>query len=149
MFEVYNVIKDLPGSTRARELLVKKALHYLDGLTRETDEDPSLQAELATAYQKMGEVQGGPVFNANLGDTAGALESQRKALAIRMALSMHYSTNARFHRDLAISYDRVGELLLVRGDVAAAREHYQKALQLLEGLKVTDPNDIQIQRQLA
>ena len=42
---------------------------------------PSLQRELAAAYEKVGDVQGLPVF-ANLGDTAGALRSHQSALAL-------------------------------------------------------------------
>jgi serine/threonine protein kinase len=85
MFEVHDAIEDLPGSTAARELLVKRALEYLDSLSREASGDKSLQRELATSYQKVGEVQGRPT-TANLGNTEGAMESYKKALAIREAL---------------------------------------------------------------
>jgi len=82
MFDVHDSIQDLPGSTRARKLLASRALRYLDQLSQDAAADPSLQRELATAYEKVGTVQGNP-FGANLGDTQGALESYRKALSIR------------------------------------------------------------------
>ena len=41
--------------------------------------------EIASAYQRVGEVQGDPMFP-NLGDSKGALSSSRKSLAIREAL---------------------------------------------------------------
>ena len=47
--------------------------------------DVSLQRELADAYQRVAQVQGGAV-GANLGDTTGARQSYGKALAIRQAL---------------------------------------------------------------
>ena len=42
-----------------RERMVRDALGYLDGLAGESGEDPSLQRELAGAYQRIGDLQGG------------------------------------------------------------------------------------------
>ena len=53
---------------------------------REPGGDLSLQRELATAYQKVGQVQG-DTGGSNLGDPAGALVSYRKALAARQAIA--------------------------------------------------------------
>ena len=86
LFEHDKAIANLPGSTPARELLVRRALEYLDGLSHEASDDRSLRRELAEAYQKVGDVQSNP-FRANLGDSAGALASYGKALAILAALS--------------------------------------------------------------
>src|SRR5579872_5060411 len=85
MFEIHDAIRDLPGSTAARKLIVERALEYLDSLAQESRGDPSLQRELADAYKRIGDVQGGP-FAANAGDTVAALKSYQKALAIRQAL---------------------------------------------------------------
>src|SRR4029077_11331873 len=78
VFELHSAIENLPGSTAARELLVKRALEYLNSLAQEAGGDVSLQRELAAAYVKVGNVQGNP-DNANLGDTNGALKSYREA----------------------------------------------------------------------
>ena len=86
LFEFDEAIKNLPGSTPARSLVVKRALEYLDGLAAEARGDRSLQLEIATAYQKVAEVQGDPMYP-NLGDSKGALESSRKALAILESLA--------------------------------------------------------------
>ena len=64
MLNVHDSIQYLPGSTPARKLVVQDALEYLDSLAKESADDPSLQRELATAYEKVGDVQGG-----NLGRT--------------------------------------------------------------------------------
>ena len=58
MFDVHDSIQDLPGSTPARKLLVARALRYLDRLAHDAKSDTSLQRELATAYEKVGTVQG-------------------------------------------------------------------------------------------
>ncbi|MGA8779329.1 MAG: serine/threonine-protein kinase, partial [Terracidiphilus sp.] len=85
LFDVYDSIQELPGSTPARRIVADRALHYLDTLSQESAGSPDLERELATAYERVGDVQGNPFF-ANLGDTAGAIQSYRKALRIRLDL---------------------------------------------------------------
>ena len=58
LFEFHDAIADLPGATPARVLLVKNALKYLDNLSQEAGDDVTLIRELATAYAKVGDVQG-------------------------------------------------------------------------------------------
>src|SRR5262249_5915249 len=60
LFKIHDSIQDLPGSIPARKLLIEKALQYLDSLSRESAGDPSLQRELASAYVRIGDVQGYP-----------------------------------------------------------------------------------------
>jgi non-specific serine/threonine protein kinase/serine/threonine-protein kinase len=78
-------IERLQGSTEARQMLVKNALEYLDSLAVESQKDADLQSELALAYEKIGDLQGNPQ-KPNLNDYYGAIESYRKALAIRQNL---------------------------------------------------------------
>ena len=61
LFEFHDAIKDLPGSTPARRLVVRRALEYLEKLSRMRTDDAGLQRELADAYQKVAGVQGGHV----------------------------------------------------------------------------------------
>ena len=79
VFDLHAAIENLPGSTAARELLIRHALEYLDSLARESQDDASLQRELASAYLRIGSAQGNP-NNPNLGDTAGAMRSYGEAL---------------------------------------------------------------------
>jgi non-specific serine/threonine protein kinase/serine/threonine-protein kinase len=81
IYELHDAIGNLPGATPVRQLMVTRALEYLDRLAAEARSDVSLQRELADAYQRVAQVQGGGV-GANLGDTTGALQSYGKALAI-------------------------------------------------------------------
>ena len=99
MFEVHDSIKDLPGSTPARKLLVSRALEYLDSLSQEAKGDPSLLRELAAAYQRIGDVQGQP-RQANLGDQAGAVASYRKAIAIQESLLSSDPGNMDLRREM-------------------------------------------------
>jgi tetratricopeptide (TPR) repeat protein len=81
MFEVNDGIAELPGSTSVRKLLVTRGLEYLDALAAEARDDSALQLELATAYQRVGDVQGNYLVP-NLGDSKAALTSYEKARGI-------------------------------------------------------------------
>ena len=149
MFKLHDAIKDLPGSTPARQLLVNEALEYLDSLAREASDDPSLQRELATAYQQVGEIQYVIYDRTQPGNTAAALASYRKALAIREALAAAKPEDVQVRSDLAVSYMRIGELLVDGGDVAGAIEVYRKGLEMREALSAADPANAQIGLELA
>src|SRR5438132_4863426 len=100
LFEYDDGIEKLPGSTPIREKMVKDALEYLDNLSSQSSGDATLQAELAAAYEKVGDVQGNP-YGANLGNQDGALESYRKAVTIREALHAANPVDAKGRFDLA------------------------------------------------
>ena len=74
LFEFHDAIRDLPGSTKVRQLVVKRGLEYLDSLSQERGREPELNRESVAASQKMGAVQGAPNFP-SLGVRAGALAS--------------------------------------------------------------------------
>ncbi|HHK40971.1 MAG TPA: serine/threonine protein kinase, partial [Planctomycetaceae bacterium] len=71
LFEFDTSIRDLPGATKARHLVVERALEYLKRLQVEAEDDPGLRLEIATAYLRVGDVQGNPYYP-NLGDPEGA-----------------------------------------------------------------------------
>jgi non-specific serine/threonine protein kinase/serine/threonine-protein kinase len=54
LFEFHDSIQNIPGTLKARQLIVKRALEYLDSLARDAGDDRALQAELAAAYDKVG-----------------------------------------------------------------------------------------------
>ncbi len=86
LFEIHDAIHDLPGATSARQLIVTRALEFLDRLAGESAGDRTLQLELAAAYLKVGDVQGKP-YKPNLGDSTGAVRSYTKAADIAAPLA--------------------------------------------------------------
>ncbi len=109
LFELNDAIEKLPGSTPARVLLVKRALEYLDSLAQESANDPTLQSELATAYDKVSDIQGNP-FTANLGDIEGALQSYQKSFQIRKRIVAENTNRPQAHLDLALSLRKLGDI---------------------------------------
>jgi eukaryotic-like serine/threonine-protein kinase len=148
MFEFHDAIKDLPGATPARELVVRRALEYLDSLSREAQGDASLQLELAGAYQRIGDVQGNYNF-ANLGDTGGAVASYRKAAAIHEAVAAANPADLQARRDLAISHIKVGDMSMQAGDAVAALASYRTSLAISEEALAADPAHDVSRRNLA
>jgi serine/threonine protein kinase len=59
LFTIEGDIRVLAGSTKAREHIVGTALQYLERLSRETGNDLALKTEIASAYTKVADIQGG------------------------------------------------------------------------------------------
>jgi len=145
MFDFHDAIARLPGSTPARRLLVTNALEYLDSLAREAGNDASLQRELATAYQKMGDVLGWP-STPNLGDVHGALDAYRKAQAARDRLVARNPGDADLLRDIATTSQRMSRALLSVGEPSAGIDEALKATRIEERLAAVDQTPAQIFR---
>jgi non-specific serine/threonine protein kinase/serine/threonine-protein kinase len=148
MFELHDAIEKLPGSTPAQSLLVKRALEYLDSLAGESAGDTSLQRELATAYEKVGDIQGNP-YVPNLGDITGAVGSYQKALQIRQALPAGDLQTASSRLDLAHTYDRIGDVTELAQGAKAALGNYRLALPIRESLAAERAKDVQVLRDLS
>ena len=152
LFEIHDSIRDLPGSTSARKLLVDRALQYLDSLSLESADAPGLQRELAAAYERVGDVQGNPYF-ANLGDTAGAIASYRKALQIRLALAGDGRGSPGGSPDdqaaLSAIYVKLGLGLIATGDSQSQLDVFQRAYQITAKLASEQKGNPQSQEAFA
>ncbi len=146
MFEIHDAIQELPGSTAARKLLVERALKYLDSLRTEAGGDRVLLREIAAAYKRMGDVLGYQ-YRANVGDTAGALQSYRKNLAIREALAAG-STSTEDTMRLAEAHRMVGEMLVVSNDLKGSLQNLQRAVELGEQAARAHPDDFELAAEL-
>ncbi|MEW6207241.1 MAG: protein kinase [Acidobacteriota bacterium] len=148
LFEFHDLIRDLPGSTPARELVVTRAVEYLDSLAREASDDLSLQRELAAAYERVGDIQGYP-YNPNIGDATGAMESYKKSLAIREALHKADPSNADTRRGLATSLERLGTMISWQtGNVNESLAYYSRAREIRQSL-AAETNAVEDRRELA
>ena len=133
LFELHDAILPLPGSTMARELLLRRAQEYLDSLMDEAKGDAALQRERAMAYQRIGDVLGS-TWQANFGKTSLAIENQKKSLEIFKGLAAADPTNLELRRDLGTSYRRVCSLEQTNGQFRDALEACRKDLELRESI---------------
>ena len=140
VFDVHDRIQFLPGSTDARKVIVSTALRYLENLRQEAGSDAVLLRELAAAYQKIGDVQGNP-GSSNLGDSAGALTSYRRAESILTPLAARGDPEAKFA--LTANVDKLGNLQHVQGD-SAGQGQLERARVMARELAASKTADIRI-----
>jgi non-specific serine/threonine protein kinase/serine/threonine-protein kinase len=133
VFEVHDAIQFLPGATAARQLIVKRALEYVDRLAAGNPRDLALRRELAGAYYRLAEVQGNPV-RANLGDLDGALASYQKALALREQIASETADDSGDVQQAADAAFGMATVLRTQGDMAGARAALTRVVERLEPL---------------
>jgi serine/threonine protein kinase/tetratricopeptide (TPR) repeat protein len=147
LFDYHDAIRDLRGARPVRERMVRDALGYLDGLSRESGEDPTLQRELAGAYHRIGDLQGGEP--SSLGDDDGAARSYGKALGILETLIRTDTGNVRLKREAANTALSLGRVVWSRGDVAGGLTNARRARALLDPLVARAPSDTNLRLQLS
>ncbi len=147
LFDLHDSISTLPGATPARQLLVGKAIEYLDSLAKEANGDPSLQRELAAAYTRLGDIQGDQ-FGPNVGKRIDALESYRKAAALREAVVRATPNDPAVQNELGTSYD-VLAVHLMEVDPSAAADYDQKSMKLATDLVAAYPANVEFLRSLS
>ena len=133
MFEIYDALDSVPGTTPARELIVQKAVEYLESLAEESAGDIGLQQELSRAFVRVGDVQGNPTA-ANLGDATGALRSYGRAMVIAEGVRGTAPGDADAARTLALARRRRADVLALTGAKAEALVDLEKSSQLYLGL---------------
>jgi tetratricopeptide (TPR) repeat protein len=148
LFDFHDAVEKLPGSTPVQEMLVKRSLAYLDGLASEAVDDPGLALELAEAYVRLGDLQGNP-YNANLGDTAGAMASYKKALRLADALARAAPGNRGAMLAQARAHQNMGDVLLLLRQMKEAAAEGRLAASLFGQLVRSAPGDLEARIGLA
>lgn len=133
LFEVDDKIRSLAGATESREVIVRRALEYLDGLAAESGDDPTLSRELAAAYVKISEIQGNPLVP-NLGRPRDALQSCTKARKILEGLSPAERATPSTRWILVRALFGVAALQWAQNDSKAARASGEAALAVVATL---------------
>ncbi len=129
LFDLHDAIRNLSGSTPARQLVVQKGIEYLDKLAADAGDRADLRRELAAGYLRVGDVQGRP-FNPNLGDTAGALANYQKSVGLYESLGITAESPADLRREMGMALLRLSELLAASGDSRAAMQAVRRAVDL-------------------
>jgi len=139
VFKYEEGIAKLPGSTAVRQVFLNDAREFLDNLSRDSEGDVSLLRELAEAYHRLGNVQGG-VNIGNVGDTSAALTSYRKAQAIWERITSVQPANPEDQRRLAALYTDLGTALSQTGDREGYLQMSRKALAIYQALAERYPD---------
>jgi eukaryotic-like serine/threonine-protein kinase len=155
IFDIDDAISTLPGSTPARQLVVKKALGYLEQLSSESSDDETLQVQLASGYRKVGDIQGRP-HAANLADPKGAMVSYDKGAALLQALLAKAGAKGRLKANYHAAQYELALLNMRRGTLRILFSQFKEAdvvLSAAEGtareLTQAVPGDVTYQLLLA
>lgn len=135
MTEIHGAIENIPGSITARKLLIDTSLKNLSELAKEeTSDNPMVRRDLASAYEKIGDIQG-RLGGANMGDTDGAIASYEIAIRTRQSLlADEDGSGVELQRDLLRAHGKIAELLMVRNEPESATAHFRQITQIASAL---------------
>jgi non-specific serine/threonine protein kinase/serine/threonine-protein kinase len=138
IFEMHDGIRDLPGSTPVRKLVVSRAAEYLDSLANDAEGDDNLQMELAEAYLRLGEVQF--LYGAaSLGDSQGARASYTKAQKALQSVTAKDPSRTDARQDLARTHMRMADLYLNSQEFRQAEEEARQGATIDRSLMLEQP----------
>ena len=123
LFDVQDAIRDLPDAAGARQLIAAKATEFLDNLAPDAGNDPALERELGSSYERLGDVQ------AQQG-LPGARATYRKAMEIREKATAENPADSDLKRDLIANYAKLSDSLWRGADRAGALIYSRKGLEL-------------------
>jgi len=141
VFDVNDAMADVPGNTRARKILLDRAVEYLDKLAQDSNGNTDLQRELAWGYQRLAAVQGSTATEANVGEVDAADISTHKAIALFEAVAKANPDNASDQMNLAVAHRTMGDSDTYYPD---GRPEIERALFITERLLQKDPADPKI-----
>ena len=107
LFDVDVQVRQLPGSSKTRQLIVDTSLDYLRKLAADAGNDPDLALDVGTAYMRVARVQGVPI-SPNLGQTDQAAQQLQKAQTyIDRVLALQPANRTAILRSAQIAHDRM------------------------------------------
>ena len=122
-------IAKVPGTTAAREMVVKTAQEYLDTLMPDSNGDLSLQASLGNAYRFIADIQGYPP-EANLGHYREAVSNFQRAIRIQQPVVAARPGSLEDHFSLAIDLAHLARLHLYLLELDPAQAAVDQCLPL-------------------
>jgi tetratricopeptide (TPR) repeat protein len=148
MFELHDAIAPLPGATAARKLLVSNALQYLEELSTERSDNDALDIELAVAYRKVGDIQGG-ANSQNAGQVGAAVDSYRKSVALLERVTSKDKENLTARSELLQSLRLLALGELYNGKIDLASRDSRRAVEIASQVLTADPGVVKSQHDLA
>jgi tetratricopeptide (TPR) repeat protein len=127
LFDVHSAIERLPGATDARRQIVDTTLAFLENLSKDAGRDDDLRLSLATAYWRLGDLQGYGQ-KPNLGDMKGALLSYQKSAALLEPLRKSRPNDPDVLHQVIDTYQHMGAVLDETGDLPGMVKAYENAL---------------------
>ena len=140
LFDIDVQVRQLPGNSKTRQLIVDTALEYLKRLEVDAGADPDLDVDVGTAYMRVARVQG-----VNISPNLGQLDQAERTLQtaqtfIDAALAARPGSRTAILRSGQIAHDRMILAGLRRPDDDAIR-FAQKSAERLDRYLASGPVD--------
>lgn len=136
LFDVDAAIAPLDGSRAARERVVTSALAYLRDLAADAEDDPAFLVELASAWERVGDIQGNPMMP-SLGQGEAAIASYLEGVALRRRVVATRPEDPESTLGLVGSLATLGFIELYAGATERSLERFDEASGLLRALEPT------------
>jgi hypothetical protein len=141
LFDIDQQVRGLTGGAKTRQFIVDTSLEYLRRLAADARGDPDLTLDVATAYMRVGRVQGVPI-SSNLGQMENAEQNLQIAeRLIRSVLQAQPANRTAFLRAAQIAHDRMVLAEYRRPDTAALPLAYQSEEWLNKYLTTGKPGE--------
>ena len=124
LFDYFEQLRDIPGSTDAQRKAVSEALQYLDSVTGPTT--ISANADFVEAYTKLGNLLGNP-YEENLGDAPGGIRTLKKAVALAQRMLASEPKNLTFQQNLTTAELGLGRIYFGSGEPQKAIAYLKPA----------------------
>lgn len=143
LFDTYDEVSRAPGSTRARALLARRGLAYLDALAADPKAPTDVRIETGLGYLRLAQVTGGGL-SSQLGryEDANSLLAKAEALLKSVLTSEPDNAEARHaYGLLLVEMSRVS--LYNNNDTGKAEKQAREAQAILRPTATRDANDAQ------
>lgn len=142
LFDVHSAIERLPGAMDARREIVKTTIAYLENLSKDAGHDDDLRLSMATAYWRLGDIQG-YADKPNLGDPKGALESFTRSAELLQPLRLKRPKDPVVVMQVVDTYQHMARVQEEMGDVPGAVRSFDNAMPEARLIAILQPNDVE------
>jgi serine/threonine-protein kinase len=126
-----------------RKELLEAGLGYYRLLAAQQEGNPSLQTDLADAYDRVAQI------TAEIGSEGDALKADERAVSIREALVAERPDDVRRRHNLGLDLFRLGHAYVTINRPAEAMLHLKRSRDLLKRLSDERPDDPEVRADLA
>ncbi|TAJ72529.1 MAG: serine/threonine protein kinase [Phenylobacterium sp.] len=138
LFDVYNEVSKVSGSTKARDVLARTGLTYLDALTADPDAPLDVRVEAGRGYVRLAQVTGSGQ-QSQLGKTADANVLLKKAETVLRRAYAEAPGDPKVRRAMAdLLLEQAGVNLYNNSEIALARQQTIEVQQILRPIAASD-----------
>jgi tetratricopeptide (TPR) repeat protein len=143
VFGYHDRIANLAGAIEARELLLRDAVKYLDGLATQAPADPALARELAESYYRLARLYG-ETFSPSLERLDAASANLGKALALLPGYTWRQDVTPAALNAAVDMWMLRAQLDARRGRLRDSLRALEQAQPLVEQARLMAPQDLQV-----